>query len=763
MADRASVSREALKYLAKGQIDKAIAEWEKLAKTSPDANTFNTIGDLYLKKGDTQNAVVNFHNAARIFRNEGFSLKGLAIYKKILNIKSSDADALYALGELNEEKDITTDAIKYYLASADVLAKENKKDRLPRVYQKITGLAPSNIPLRTKVAELFSKEGFAIEAAKEFVGIATLYDEEDKSDKAVEFFKRALEIQPRYKDPMLGLSAISEKTGDMEAAVGYLKTAVEKTGEDPALAIKIASLLLRKNSLEEAAAYASRASELDPSNIDAKKLLGDIYQTAGELQKAWDIYTTLLDEIIYNERFDEAIDILNKFKDIEPVETRRKLISLYNQTGDSGSAFEELKSLAGHHHESGRIQEALGCYKEASNMRPEDEEIAAYIKEIEKTLGIEPERKEKTLEEVITEADIFIRYGLFSEAKGLLESTKVRVPENIEVHLKLKSLYLDTHDPEQAVSECIVLAELYGRAGDAEKRQAIIEEAYKIAPEDPRLLEKFEKTGAPMAEEAETGLSLEDFSEDISEADFYFREGLIKEASEIYKKLIRQLPENEELKERLSTIEKSQEEELAPPPMTEELEETETLSIEEFAPEAAPVEAQEMSAEPALESDVLDIFEEFKRGLEKELEEEDSETHYNLGIAYKEMGLIDDAIKAFQTTKHDPKYFIQASSMLGICYMQKGLYPLAIDAFTSALMKVGAKEEAHWGLKFDLAEAYHKNGNIKQAFDFYTEVYGWNSAFRDVAEKINALRAALPKGKAEEPPQKNKKSRVSYI
>ena len=130
MSDKSIIIKEAKKYLAKGQIDKAITEWEKLVKEYPDSPSYNTLGDLYLKSGDKASAISSFHKAANLFRHEGFSLKALALYKKILNIKPSDAESLLSLGELNEEKGLTTDAIKYYLASADSLSKEGKKEKL---------------------------------------------------------------------------------------------------------------------------------------------------------------------------------------------------------------------------------------------------------------------------------------------------------------------------------------------------------------------------------------------------------------------------------------------------------------------------------------------------------------------------------------------------------------------------------------------------------------------------------------------------------
>ncbi len=157
---------------------------------------------------------------------------------------------------------------------------------------------------------------------------------------------------------------------------------------------------------------------------------------------------------------------------------------------------------------------------------------------------------------------------------------------------------------------------------------------------------------------------------------------------------------------------------------------------------------------------MLDIFEEFKKGLENELEAEDYETHYNLGIAYKEMGLIDDAIKEFQTSRKDAQYYVRSMSMLGICYMEKGLSPLAIDAFKHAVSAIETRDESYWGARYDLASAYEKNGNLQEAFEIFGEIYGRDSRFREVSEKLNQLKAVM--GKAE-PTTKEKKSRVSYL
>ena len=183
-----------------------------------------------------------------------------------------------------------------------------------------------------------------------------------------------------------------------------------------------------------------------------------------------------------------------------------------------------------------------------------------------------------------------------------------------------------------------------------------------------------------------------------------------------------------------------------------------------------------------MDSDVLDIFNEFKKGLSMEVEAEDSETHYDLGIAYKEMGLLDDAVKEFQTAQRDPGYYSQCMSMIGMCYMAKGAFTLAIDAFSAALMKTDAQDEKRWSLKYDLAEAYESGGNPAEALQMFQEVMKWDPNFREVTQKALALGGQsapakpepsqpttspktpkpAPAAKAPAKP-KDKKNRVSYI
>ena len=123
-------------------------------------------------------------------------------------------------------------------------------------------------------------------------------------------------------------------------------------------------------------------------------------------------------------------------------------------------------------------------------------------------------------------------------------------------------------------------------------------------------------------------------------------------------------------------------------------------------------------------------------------EEDDPETHFNLGVAFREMNLLDEAIGEFQKVvkgagkrPYPPKY-LQACSLLAICFMDKGMAPIAVKWYRRALETPDLDEESLLALQYDLGVAYEQAGDARRALEKFTEVYGQNIDFRDVAEKI---------------------------
>ena len=153
-------------------------------------------------------------------------------------------------------------------------------------------------------------------------------------------------------------------------------------------------------------------------------------------------------------------------------------------------------------------------------------------------------------------------------------------------------------------------------------------------------------------------------------------------------------------------------------------------------------ELEEESEEGSLseeEQSLEEIFKEFKKGVEQQLDSEDYDTHYNLGIAYKEMGLIDEAIGEFQLASKDPKRAVECASMLGLCFLEKGMPQLAIKWYRKGLEMPEILAEENVGLLYDLGSAYVEVGDTDNAQKAFVEVYSLNPNYRDIVTRIKQL------------------------
>ena len=261
--------------------------------------------------------------------------------------------------------------------------------------------------------------------------------------------------------------------------------------------------------------------------------------------------------------------------------------------------------------------------------------------------------------------------------------------------------------------------------------------------------------------------------EKISEVDFFIQQGLLEEAGEILETLGHSAPGHPEVQKRLEQLRG-----LRPatrpaviPPTRGNLDMDVERAFAKAAPQTAASEtvsppqdegffdlASELQAQFAQtvsedgssrsgeevgsreDASLDEIFKAFRQKVDQQVEEGDYETRYNLGIAYKEMGLLDEAIGEFQYASRDPGLFLECCSILGICFREKGMTDLAVKWYRKALESKGQPEEKYQGLRYDLGDLHLERGEFPQALSLFSEVYGANSNYRDVASKIRELR-----------------------
>jgi tetratricopeptide (TPR) repeat protein len=138
------------------------------------------------------------------------------------------------------------------------------------------------------------------------------------------------------------------------------------------------------------------------------------------------------------------------------------------------------------------------------------------------------------------------------------------------------------------------------------------------------------------------------------------------------------------------------------------------------------------------EADFADMLRKFKQGLADNLDAEDYQSHYDLAIAFREMGLIDEAIAEFQKALGSPTNRLATYEALGQCFMDKQQFKLASSVLGRALTE-RAPEDQLVGVLYLLGMAAEAQGNTGEALGFYQRVFVVDIQFRDVAERMHAI------------------------
>jgi tetratricopeptide (TPR) repeat protein len=137
--------------------------------------------------------------------------------------------------------------------------------------------------------------------------------------------------------------------------------------------------------------------------------------------------------------------------------------------------------------------------------------------------------------------------------------------------------------------------------------------------------------------------------------------------------------------------------------------------------------------------DVEEVFAKFKEGVAKQIDVDDAQSHYDLGVAYKEMALLDDAIREFDTASRDPKRTCVCQSMIGTIQIERGNLNEAIDAFIRGLQAPDRTKEQEAALCYEIGAAYEVKRMSKQALEHFQRAARLVPQFRDLQERIRRL------------------------
>ncbi len=131
-------------------------------------------------------------------------------------------------------------------------------------------------------------------------------------------------------------------------------------------------------------------------------------------------------------------------------------------------------------------------------------------------------------------------------------------------------------------------------------------------------------------------------------------------------------------------------------------------------------------------------------------DEGDFDTHYHTGIAYKEMGLMEDSIREFQDAlglvkaEDGTRRFFQCANLIGHCFLEKQMPNLAVVWFNRGLETSDLDNEEKRALYYEIANAYEMAGEREKSIEYFEKLYGEDVDYRNVAERLETLRQSNP-------------------
>jgi pilus assembly protein FimV len=316
-------------------------------------------------------------------------------------------------------------------------------------------------------------------------------------------------------------------------------------------------------------------------------------------------------------------------------------------------------------------------------------------------------------------------------------------PQPIELELEAPTALELTAEPEEARAssddigvqpDVFELQESTEEAGEMPAMELVEEPAFELLPEEPVAATagefELELAEEPTAEEKQQGpATTEDFLSELAAE----VEGLEAPPAA---RIVEAIPED--VKEPLPYAVANS------VPVAASTENGNSKSVAGKSLSSASGSPPEITEESL--NELAEVFQEFRSELgELGEEDEDLETHYNLGIAYREMGLLDEAIGEFQKVakavqKGKPfRYTMNCSTMLGLSFMDKGEPNIAALWYHRALEVPGLEDETVLALRYDLGLALDAAGDSSAALDCFRQVYATNIEYRDVADRISTL------------------------
>ncbi len=774
MTTKDKILRNAEKFIREGKLDKALEEYKKIVEENPsDWSTISLVGDLYIKVGKIREGVSQFIKVADYYRAQGFYDKAIAAYNRVYKLDPTNKEVALVLADLYEKRGLTSQARALFLEIAEKFMMGGKTKEALEIYKKVVELDRGNIKTRILLVELYKKEKMIDEAVEELNAIGESLARTGNIKEAIEYFNKANELKPNDQRATKNIVEIYIKSQDYKKAIDTIEEYIKIVPDNTYFLKRLAELYCELGDVSRAEKIIFKLQQMEEHEVDLLNKIGMLLKEREELDRAYKIFEPTIDYFVKKGNIEEGLSFLRLIwtSDSYHIPSLKKACEIYRKADQIANLIQVLNKLYETYEQRGRKDEAKEILRELVSLDPENLKYKNALARLEgkrtieeikgTTVEEEVERSEDFINSKLAEVEVLIKNKLYLKAQQILEDLLKYNPDSVKLREKIIDLFEKTGKKDRAADEAIALSEIYKQKGMFQEYQETLEIVASLKPDHPKLKFKEKTPGGKeeividitegLKEEIEYELEELPFKESVL-SDKEKEEEIPTLQPEEFSLHELELIDTDFFKEDLLTIK----EEHQSIKVLKEEEEVEIPLLSDFSnitfydltavaeEESAALEELLLSIEKRTsttsEKMLEEVLKEFKKGVDAHIGKEDYETRYNLGIAYKEMGLLDEAINEFLiSVKSDDKAF-ESSILLANCFAEKGFFDQAVIWFNRALEVKGKKPEDYLAVKYELAYVHEKLQNWSEAFRLYNEIQKSDPTFRDVSQKILVLK-----------------------
>ncbi len=698
MSSRKETEAIAEKYVKRGKYREAIKEYQKLLTggEEQDIAIRNILGDLYVKADLVERAVEEFLRIAQHYEQKNIYAKSIALYKRITRLKPEELEYVEKLADLFQGQGFISESRTEYLLLAEKYSQDERPKDAIRVYHKLLELDREDIGSRLALADLYESEGQVEQTIEELNELAEIMMAGEKYAEAKPLLDRARDLQEDHSRTLSNLIDLLKIEKKDKEVLSLVKNILKKD-EENIKALKIyGSLLYAKNDFKSAEKIFAKILSLRPGEINTRVRLGKIYILEKKIDETFALFDPIVDSFIQKKKGDKAISLLGLIMGakIIHVPTLEKMAKIYKESGQKENFKVVSKILLSEFRKNKQKDNILDVLKSLVQMFPEEGTYYQELKQLKQTLGISDkeeavddsfesrEKTEETLEASLTKADLYIEQGLVRNAKRILDNLIINFPDESRIKQKIEEL--------KNVYQDFDLDEI------PERVEKVVEKESQLFSEGSEKDFDYSRQSEKPAREKDT----------VSVADIFADTDIIP---------------------------------FSPAGETSAYFDLAGRIDEELSAMQDILVLQKEKGISTFEKPLSEIIADFKKDIGKKMLEANFESRYNLGLAFLEQGLWDEAIDEMRMASQDSSLAIDCYMVMSVCFRKKQDYNEAL-IWIEKTLKISEEGSAQaFSIKYELASLCEEMGDSLKAMQIFLDVKKWKSNYRDVNKRLKAL------------------------